>query len=410
MFLRCINKIVIQQVPDSKNTTWPNRNKTFTFNKIHSFEVETSWSCLTDTAKVKFPKYFSVKDQSGLTVNFGSAPGGDINNQSITANFGNMAPLFLRGDKITIYSGYAYFDASGAAKYILNPLFDGYVTAINNKTPIELECQNAMYIFKQVQAPNKNWGTNTMEEIITSLVNLANSIKGTNFKFTPFASTNVGTFITHNETACQILERLQRDYKIESFFRNDFSSGVNVPTLYSGLITYYPGFAQTFNFVFQKNIVSDSLNYTRLDDVKIGIHAYSVNKAELLTKTKSGRFKTKNKRLQVQVGTAKENDGQVRTMYFWNISSEAELTKKATQALQRFYYEGYRGKFLTFALPFVRQGDIVSMDDRFIPERMGDYFAKKVTYKGGEEGNWQEIDIDLRVDGVFTTEQLSAGI
>lgn len=418
MHLTAVNKIVITQQPDPTNKEWPNRHRAFTFNKIESFEAESSWAGLTDTAKVKFPKYFTVKDENGTVVNFGSAPGGAINNQSITANFGNMAPLFLRGDKITIYTGYGYFDANNNPVFSLNPVFDGYITAITNSTPIELQCQDTMYLFKQVQAPNQVWPAKTysMEQMIQVLINLVNSKYNSNITLADnptSISTNIGDFRTQNETVCQVLERLQKDYKIESFFRNDIDeTGRNFPIFYCGLITYYPGVAVTQNFVFQKNIIAEKsqLNYTRLDDIKIGVHAYSVNKTELLTRTKSGRLKTKSKRLETFVGTAKANDGQIRTLYFWNINSLDALKAKAEESLRRFYYEGYRGKFATFALPHVRQGDIASISDNYIPERKGDYFIKKVTYTGGVEGNWQEIEIDLRIDGVFNSEQLALGI
>lgn len=417
MILTAVNRIVIQQQPDSTNKEWPNRDRVFTFNRIESFEAESGWAMLTSTAKVKFPKYFTVKDQNGTIVNFGSAPGGAINNQAITANFGNLAPLFLRGDKITIYTGYAYIDTNSVPQYTLNPVFDGYITAINNSTPIELSCQDSMYMFKQLQVPNQVWPASkySMEKMISAFVDLCNKTKGTNLKYANIdlgISTNIGDFRTQNETACQVLERLQKDYKIESFFKNNFVNGVNTPTLFAGLLTYYPGDSKTQNFVFQKNIVQErtELNYTRLDDIKIGIKAYSINKSEIESRTKDGRIKTKSKRLEVQVGTAKENDGQIRTLYFWNVTSLADLKKKATDSLNRFYYEGYRGKIGTFALPFVRHGDVANIQNRIIPERTGSYFIKKVTYSGGIDGNWQDFEIDLRIDGVFNQEQLALGI
>ena len=418
MHLTAVNKIVIQQTPDPTNTQWPNRKKTFTFNKVQSFEADSCWSCLTDTAKVKFPKYFTVKDENGVNFTFGQPPGGRVNNQSITANYGNMAPLFMRGDAITIYTGYAYMNTSNNPVYTLNPVFDGYITSINNQTaPIEVECQDTMYQFKQVQLGSMLFpaATSTLESMIQQLVDLCNSTRGTNITYATNPtgiSTNIGDFRIENETIAQVLERLQKDYKIEAFFQNNFVNGVNNLTFYCGLITYYPGVANTYNFVFQKTIIAErsKLNYTRADDVKIGIHAYSVNKTETASTTKSGRTKTKSKRLEVTVGTSKENGGQVRTMYYWNVLTAADLTQKANESLKRFYYEGWRGKFMTFALPTVKQGDIVSIDNSVLPEQTGDYFVKSVKYSGGIDGNFQEIELDLRIDGVFNTEQLNLGI
>lgn len=394
MVLVVITKVVITQVPTTSN---PGRNKTYTFPYVTEYKSESSWANLTSKGSIKFPKNIWVTDENGNKINLGGGVGGANNNLPVNATYGTQPPLFLRGDKINIFAGYGYFDSTGKPKIVTNQIPSDYITKVTPKLPIELELEDNMYLCKQVLCPNKNWGTLSMEQIVSELIDLANQqFPKSNllFKNSLGIFTNVGNFRTQNETIAQVLNRLQKDYKIESFFRGN--------ELFCGLITYYPNYGVEHNFVFQKNIISDQLQYTRKDDIKIGLKAYSINKTELQTTTKSGKKRTSKKRLEVFVGTPAANDGQIRTMYFWDVQTAAELTKMATQSLGKLNYEGFRGKFTTFGLPLVVQGDRVNLIDNILPERTGKYFVKSVDYSGGFSlGLRQEIEVELRIDNAI---------
>lgn len=402
MVLVCISAIAIEQMP---NADFPTRNQKYIFPFVNEYDSESSWANLTAKGRVKFPKNIWVRDANGNRLNLGGGVDGSNNNLPINAPFGNQPPILMRGDKITLKCGYGYYDSSGKKKIVTNEIPGKWVTKVTNRIPIEVEFEDNMYLLKQVQCPNQNWGSMTGEQIIASLLTLVNQVKGTNLVLNTQegSATNLGNFRTQNETVCEVLTRLQKDYKLESFFDGD--------TLYFGLIAYYPNRATKHNFVFQKNIVSDQMNYCRTDDIKIGIKAYSVQKQELTTTDRLNRRRTKKVRLETFVGTSTANEGHVRTMYFWDVQTEAQLKAKATDALRRIYYEGYRGKFTTFGLPFVKQGDQVTISDQRLPERAGTYFVKSVKYYGGvRTGFRQDIEIDLRVDGVLTDEQLKLGV
>lgn len=406
MHLNAVTQITLTQVPTTEN---PTRSEKYTFLFCNEFSIQSSWANLTTTGKLKFPKNVIVRDKNGTRRNLGSAAGGRNNNLPIIAPVDGQQPLFLRGDKIEIRSGYSYFDKSGRPRIVTSVLPGNWITNVTNKLPIEVEFQDHMFLCKQTLAPNKVWprSTYTMEKMLAELIKLVNSVHGVNLSMAPNptgTSTDIGDFRTQNETVAQILERLQHDYKIESFFRGD--------VLHSGLIVYYPNESKTFSFGFQQNIITDALNYVRTDDVRLSLHAYSVDKKELQSTTKTGRTKTSKKRLEVtvtklngkyiEIANTSANDsdlGQVRTMFFWNIGSKDALKKKAIEALSRIYFDGYRGKFTTFMLPFVQHGDIVELSDNRLPERTGQYYVKGVEYQGGMSGMRQVIEIDFRVDG-----------
>lgn len=393
-----VSRITITQ---RKTDAFPSRNKVFTFNFLTEVEIDSSWKNLTDTAKITFPKNVYFKDESGQLFSW-------LGKSVIGNNNLSVPPILLRGDKITIELGYFYQQEDKTYTKVLNPIFSGFISKVTNKIPITIEAEDNMYLLKQVTCPNKVYkDTVTVQEIIQDLLSTSpdtSSLKvvggaGTSANI----KTSVGSFrVGDNETIAQVLERIRKDYKIESYFKGD--------DLRCSGIVYYPEDSKTARtFDFQGNIPenSDQLEYRRLDDIKLGVKAYSVLKEELTTTNSKGQKRTKNKRLETFVGIP---GGEVRTLYFWDVKDIDTLKKLALERLPRFYYEGYRGKFLTFGLPTVEHGNIAIMKDAILPERQGEYLIKGVKTTSGMSGFRQEIELDVRVDGVYTQADLDNGV
>lgn len=379
--LRLISKITITQQP---TTEYPSRTKIYTFDFLNSFEASDGWEELTDTGKIIFPKNIYFKDETGASVSlFG---------KNIVSGQ-NTIPILLRGDKIKVELGYKYLTDQGEQTQ-MNEVFSGFISKIINKLPITLELEDNMWKLKQIQAPNKLFKASeyNLQTIITEL------LTGTGFTIRTDITTSVGDFRTQNETVAQVLNRISNDYKIKAFFRGDVLTC-------SGLV-YYPEDRKEIIFQFQENIISDNLEYRRKDDVRIGVKAYSIDEQELEETTKDGKTKTKKKRLEAIVGP---QDGEIRTLFFWNVKTVAELKKQAESRLNRIYYEGFYGSFETFGLPFVSQGDAVILRDAILPERNGTYLVKKVEYTFGQDGYRQNIYLDIRID-VLSDSEVGAGL
>jgi hypothetical protein len=218
---------------------------------------------------------------------------------------------------------------------------------------------------------------------------------------------NMGNFRILNETVAQVLARIRKDYHFESYFRGT--------ELRCGSLVYIESEAQTQTFQFQQNIIGDELEYQRKDDVTLSAIAYSVNKNSFTTTTKDGHAKTKRERLEALViykngnfissvksagqkaDFAPNTEGERRTLYFWNVTDPVQLVNLAVAELQKYYYSGFKGKFTTFGLPFVRQGDNVKILDPVLPERNGLYKVKSVKYKMGINGIRQEVELDYQI-------------
>lgn len=441
--LNLVSNIVITQQP---TTTYPSRSNVYSINFVNDVEIKSGWKDLTVTAKIILPRNIYLKDPN--------SPNGLINwaNQGAYASMtGNPTPpILMRGDRVSISLGYYYNPGSG---YIIktNEEFNGFITKINPKMPMEIECEDNMWLLKQAQCPNmvfsstsktatykdskgvsqtissynnKNW---TTQNIIHALLKISSAgtnntylnnvlvpaldkiivINGVNASLN--IETSVGDFRTQNETIAGVLFRLRKDYKLECFFRKDITKETDSwNNLYCSGVVYYPSdFLNTdgtFNFTsynFQQNITGGDLVYLRKDDVRLGIKAYSVSKYELTTRNSAGNLKTKNSRLEAIVG---DTDGDIRTQFFWPLTNTdpdlnlETLTAQAQQRLKKLKYEGWRGDFESFGLPYVQNGQAVGLVDSILKERQGIYLVKSTTVKFGVDGFRRKIELHIRID------------
>jgi hypothetical protein len=397
--------------------SYKDRKEVYVLDFVHNIEINSSWRNLTDTAKLVFPKNVYVSTSQGNVAWADS----DLYISKDTA------PIFLRGDMIKIELGYFYKNNKENYVTETNVEFEGFITKINPRIPMEIECEDNMWLLKQAQCPNKvfpskDWDSSTilqylllnskvtadniyLNDVIIPKLKTFNVINGVGESAN--VKTLLGDFRTQNETIAQVVMRLRKEYKIECFFRRTdlFVSG----------IVYYPddylkdGKIESVEYDFEENIISNEMFYTRKDDIRLGIKAVSVNKVNQGGTNSERGNKTKNKRLEVTVGDA---DGDLRTQFFWDVKTEDELTKLALQLLPKIKYEGWKGNFTSFILPFIRHGQAVSFNSTITPEREGIYLVKSVKVKFGINGARRIIEPHLRIDNStnFKTSDFTNGL
>lgn len=396
--LRVLTQISFTQQPTA---AMPARNGTINYNFVHEFEVESTWKNLTDGGSITLPKNVFITDKNK---NRFSLAGTNIN----LGGFSNTAPVFLRGDKVVISWGYAELNAT------LQVVFEGYISQVTSKKPFVVHVEDNMYLLKQVPAAGGNNGyfassKYTVETMLAEMISngkIPNSNKPLPFTVNTTTSTSLGNYIAQNETIAEVLARLRKDFHFEAYFRGN--------ELRCGSFVYLEQDAINDGqkvFTFQKNIISDDLDYKRKDDVTLS--AVATNTIEQTTgkTTKDGQAKTKKQRLEVLVTFLNGSDtatvniitptnklppntgGERRTLHFLGATTTAQLTTLATNELRKYYYTGFRGHFTTFGTPFVRHGDNVDILDPILPERNGRYKVKSVKYKGGVAGLRQEIEL-----------------
>lgn len=382
--VRCVTEIKIKADPAT------NRDLQFTFNFVNEFEFTDSWVDLTNQAKITLPKNIYTVDKNGNRLNlFGTKPNELINN------------LFRRGDKVSINYGYiTYENGNEFLDLPRTPIFEGFITSVGSKFPIVLECEDNMWLLKQIPCKPQVWSKDkTVEDLLKSL------LRFTDFTVNGLTKTTVGDLVIQDETVAQLLARLQKDFHFEAYFKGN--------ELRIGSVVYIEKEAKEFTFEFQKNIISDELTFQRKDDVKLSAVCESINTVNGGT-NKKGQTKTKEERLTILVyfdkdGVAQykekkkgedlpENvEGERRKLFFPNVKTAKDLFEKGKLELEKFYYTGFKGKFTTFAIPYVQMGDNVTIKDPLMPDRDGKYKVKSVRYTGGVNGHRQIIELHYKM-------------
>lgn len=390
----CQTTVIIVQKP---SFSYPNRTKTITFPFVVSFEAENSWRNMTDKATITLPKNIFYLDANNIPVNLG-------NSNANIGGFSASDPLFLKGDAVTINAGYKTFDKLGNPNLLMgSPTFAGFISKVTSKKPFVLECEDAMFQLKQIPAPNKLFpaASYTVEKMLAEL------LTGTIYTVNQQTQTNIGDWTTQNETVADVLARLRKDKFLESYFRGN--------QLRCGSLVYIEAEAVTHTYTFQQTIISDDLEYQRKDDIILSAICNSINTVSVGGTTRDGNARTQQQRLEVLItltakGVVKNirplgskadfppaNVGERRTLNFANVTDVNVLANLGVAKLQQYYYTGLRGKFLTFGMPFARQGDNAQIVDNKLPERNGTYKIKSVKYTGGTGGLRQEIELDYKL-------------
>lgn len=348
---RCLTEITITQ--DALG-----RNKTYKLNFCTNIEIESEWSTLTNTAKVVLPKNLYIKSEDKNITWFNKA----------LVNSDN--PILVRGDKINIKLGYLWRDSLGVEQKQLNEVFDGYITKINNRIPIELECQDNMYKLKQIQLPSKSWKGYTLGEMLKEVI-------GDSYDVSTTEGLDISTYVSSNVTVAQAIAELKKIYGIEVYFKGN--------KLISNGLPYQVEGRKEVVFDFQQNVISDDLNYKRKDDQNIVVRAISMYSDG-----------TKKKKLSLYI-PKEDASAEVKTFHFLNVNNLEDLRKLANDRIKKYWHEGWQGNFETFGLPFCDHGDVAILRDKVIPERNGAYLIKKVTYEMGMNGYRQRIELDIKL-------------
>ena len=383
--IRCHTVINIKANPDS------GRDFECTLNFCNEFEADDKWEDLTNQARLVFPKNINVRDKFDNVLPLGgTTPNKLIDN------------LFKEGDSVTINYGYYTYDAFGNERLDMpeSPVFTGFISKVKSKVPIELECEDNMWLLKQIPCKPQVWAKDkTVEDLLREL------LKGTDFSVNSLANTTIGDFVIQDESVAQLLSRLQKDYNIESYFKGN--------ELRVGFSIYVPENVKEHKFVFQKNIISDSLEFQSKKDLKLSAVVIANNELQSGT-NKKGQTKTKKDKIEILVYPDSRGEfvykvkqdgvefpenveGERRTLNFINITDIEELFQRGKDKLSEFYYDGFKGSFTTFAIPLVRVGDNVIIEDELLPDRNGKYKVKEVKYSGGVNGHRQEIFLHYKV-------------
>ncbi|MBA9078936.1 hypothetical protein [Rufibacter quisquiliarum] len=254
---------------------------------------------------------------------------------------------------------------------ILRKEFSGYVRSISPKIPFEVECEDEVYHLKR-KTVNNSWRSISLRNLLEYLMpHAVLSANIPNVILSPFRLNKV--------TVADALRKLKEEYLMCAYFR-DGRLFVGLPYTEFSSQSGVPGGAAIYDFA--KNIASEgSLTYRNKEDVRLRAKVVNILK--------------NNTRQQIEVG---DPDGELRTLTFRNASAnESELRKLAERELEKYKFEGYRGSFTGFGLPYISHSGTIELRDSRYPQRAGRYVVDSVNTTFGVDGFRREIEIGKAV-------------
>jgi hypothetical protein len=305
----------------------------FSFNSVHEIEITKSVEELSDTAIIKLPTRFKVR-QNG--------------SQQFTED------AIKVGDKVVITLAYE-------GKYS-GVEFMGFVKKISPKIPLEIHCEDALWVLRRKNI-TKSWDKTTMKEILQEVV------KGTSVELASnIPNIKLDKWIIKNANGAQVLESLKKDL-LMTIFINDEGK------LYCGL-QQLTNIGQTVVYDLNYNLVENNLEFKSKEDRRIKVKYTYIDK--------------ENKRKSIEVGDA---DGEQREYHTSVISNVKQLEKMALSEIEKLKYDGFDGDVSSFLIPYATRGMKAKIIDKEHPNREGNYFIKKVVTTFGSSGARRKISI-----------------
>lgn len=296
----------------------------YVFDFVHRVTIESSWKELTDKAVIYLPAALKIDKNK-------------------------LQDAIPKGTAVKIELGY---ESTG-----LKERFNGFVSRVHPKVPIEIECEDLMWKLKQIQV-NENAKNETMQAYLTRVLNVEVDC----FEIT------IPSLIANKITGAQLLDQIKSDYGFSTFVRGG--------KLVVG--KQYDPATQNKHIViidqaFNSNVKAQSLEYAKKDDVKFKVTAIS----NMANGTKE----------EVEVG---DPEGEARTLNFFDIP-KSDLQAIAGEEMKRLNYDGYRGELTLFGEPFCQHGDILVFQNTQESDKTGEYFVDSVAVYFGVQGYSQNI-------------------
>jgi prophage tail gpP-like protein len=307
------------------------------FERIHAVEIEESIDMVGKTCVLQVPTTARLERVDYVT---------EV----------ETAKEFHTGDEVVVRMGY---DGQ------LVEEFRGFVRRIAPGTPLELECEDLVYVLnrKRLQQAFRN---TTLEGLLAFIladtgIELATEVPAINFTIFSF----------QNVTAAAALKKLAGDYGLRIYFSSYGQLVVGLASTTDGTVVTY---------VYGRNVIKHSLEWVDEDDVQLKVKAVSVSRDNVFTKEEVG-----------------DPEGEVRTIFFYDLADGEDLGERALQELTKYKYSGYRGKLTGFLMPICRIGNTVRYRDDNFANREGDYLVESVKTNLSTSGGRRSVTLGLKL-------------
>jgi hypothetical protein len=275
----------------------------FMFDFVTNVNIKQSLKEFTGTCTITIPKRINARKKA----NFPFIP---------------IQQQIKPGDLVYVWLGY-----DGR----LRLEFKGYVKQVNPKVPLEIECEDEMYVLKRTKvAPKKVSG---------KLSDLIKYIAPNHYKDAVIFDTELGgSFLVgmdDSDNAVKVLEKVEEVYGLKS----SFTLINGAPILCVGTQYVARATSKPVKYILTQNVIENDLQFVRAEDLKISIEAKS---RQSTGKVLTAKFKG-------------DKDGDTRSFACPGLSQE-QLEKTAKELYKKAKTSKYDGTITTFGIPFLVAG------------------------------------------------------
>lgn len=307
------------------------------FSRVHAVEIENSAKVLEDIARIMIPTTARLERA------------GEFISEVETAK------AFKVGDTVKIYLQY---------DQITYEVFEGYVSKIKPGTPLEIECMDGVWLLRRKNC-KQSFRSTTLKALLQFIlqgtgITLSGNVPGINFTH----------YYLKNVSAASALQKLKEEYGLTMYLKGN--------ELQVGLTSFNDGKIVIYGL--GENVIDNDLEWITEEDTRIKIKAIHI--------------KRDNTKVEKEVG---DQDGELRTLYFYNLDSAANLETLALQEIQKYKYNGYKGGLTTFLVPAVQVGNVARLRDAQYSERAGDYLVDKVVTTFGTDGARRKVELGIKL-------------
>jgi hypothetical protein len=183
---------------------------------------------------------------------------------------------------------------------------------------------------------------------------------------------NFRTFAFRSVNAAQALEKLRKEYGLTMYF-------TGLTTMVVGLASETDG--TVVKYTIGRNVIDHDLEWESEEDVSLKIKAVAVSKNNTFTEKTVG-----------------DEDGDLRTIFLYNLEDGENLKERAEQELLKYKYSGYRGSLTGFLQPSCEVGNTVELKDEVFENRDGSYLVEATTMTLSDRGGRRKVTLGLKLD------------
>jgi hypothetical protein len=285
--------------------------------------------------------------------------------------------IFSEGDKVLIQLGY-----NGQLK----KEFEGFVSRVNFKTPVELECEGYSYQLRQNNYLKTFYKTD-LSTIMKFLVADTDIVLKTNLDKKKGFIIDKLQFDNNSGTEC--LEKIKKESAglIKFFFTGN--------ELWYGL--QYDQVKADVKYLLGWNVIKDdSLKLRQANNQDVTVNFIGEKKDG--TKVKvivNGKKRTKDNVLKTSGSAGKT--GETIIIKTHSIVDKNALDLMAAAKHRQLTYDGYEGKITAFGAPYCEPGYAAVITDNKYNERSGRYITESVEVSYGMQGFRRVVGIGAKL-------------